>query len=184
MEIEVVRSRRKTLAVQVKNGQAVIRAPLRASDTEIRRFVEQYRGWIETRLAESRAREAEKQQVPKLTKAEISALKEEARRVIPQRAAYYARLIGTDYGKITIRCQKTRWGSCTAKGDLSFNCLLMLMPESVMDSIVVHELCHRKYMNHSARFYEQVRRVFPEYNACRKWLKEHDEMILARVPEA
>ena len=183
MEIQVIRSRRKTLSVQIKEGRAVVHAPLRASNAEISQFLQAHRNWIETRLAESQARERVKEQIPRLTKTEIKALKDKARRVIPERAAYYASLIGTDYGKISIRCQKTRWGSCSARGDLSFNCLLMLTPDGVIDSIVVHELCHRKYMNHSARFYAEVLRVFPEYRTYQRWLKEHGEMIMVMASE-
>ena len=86
-----------------------------------------------------------------------------ARRCIPERVRYYAPKVGVDYCSITIRCQKFRWGSCSGRGNLSFNCLLMLTPPEVIDSVVVHELCHRKEMNHSAAFYAHVLRVFPEY---------------------
>ena len=184
MEIEVIRSRRKTLSIQIKGGRAEVRAPLSATNEEISRFLNAHRGWVETHLAKSQAREREKQQVRKLTDAEIRTLKDQARRVIPERAAYYARQIGTTYGKISIRCQKTRWGSCSSKGNLSFNCLLMLTPAGVIDSIVVHELCHRKYMNHSQKFYAEVQRVMPEYRQHQKWLKEHGEMILAMAEDA
>ena len=96
--------------------------------------------------------------------------------VIPERVRHFAPLIGVDYGRITIRCQRTRWGSCSAKGNLSFNCLLMLLPNEVVDSVVVHELCHRKHMNHSPLFYAEIERVFPEYRKCSKWLKENGGM--------
>ena len=184
MEYTVIRSRRKTLAVQIKGGQAVVRAPLWATNLEIRFFLESHREWIEAHLAQSIAEERAKQQVPRLTAEEIKALKEKARQEIPPRVARYARLIGTGYGKISIRCQKTRWGSCNSRGDLSFNCLLMLTPDEVIDSIVVHELCHRKYMNHSPRFYAEVLRVCPDYRKHQKWLREHGGMILARASEA
>ena len=74
---------------------------------------------------------------------------------IPGRVKYYADIIGVTYGKITIRNQKTRWGSCSSKGNLNFNCLLMLMPPEVIDYVVVHELCHRKQMNHSKAFWRK-----------------------------
>ncbi len=113
-----------------------------------------------------------------LTDAERKELIIKAKAVIPQRVQYYAPIVGVDYGRITIRCQRTRWGSCSSKGNLNFNCLLMLMPEKVIDSVVVHELCHRKHMNHSAQFYAEVERVFPEYKKCRAWLKEHGGKII------
>jgi predicted metal-dependent hydrolase len=103
--------------------------------------------------------------------------------VIPERAAHYAALMGVTYGRITIRAQKTRWGSCSSKGNLSFNCLLMLAPPEVLDSVVVHELCHLRVMNHSERFYAEVLRVFPEYREKHGWLKDNGDMLLAMLDD-
>ena len=86
------------------------------------------------------------------------------------------------YGNITIRNQRTRWGSCSAKGNLNFNCLLCLAPPGVLDAVVVHELCHRLEMNHSKRFYEEVLRVYPDYYKDHGWLKEHGSELLGRLP--
>ena len=119
--------------------------------------------------------------MPPLGETELKALADQARRVIPQRVAYYAPLIGVTYGKISIRRQKTRWGSCNANGDLSFNCLLMLTPPQVLDSVVVHELCHRREMNHSNAFFAQILRVFPDYYKHHGWLKQNGELLLKRV---
>ncbi len=184
MEVEVIRSRRKTLSAQIREGRVVVRAPLRTTDAEIRQFLEKHRRWLEKHLAKAREMEESKATLRRLTPEDIRALKKQARKVIPERAAYYAPLIGVTYGRISIRCQKTRWGSCSAKGDLSFNCLLMLTPPGVVDSIVVHELCHRKVMNHSARFYAEVLKVLPEYRQHQKWLRENGEMILAMADKA
>lgn len=184
MDCEVIRSRRKTLSAQIKQGRLIVRAPLRATDAEIRQFLEKHRGWVEKHMRQSRAAEQAKAGQRKLTKAETEELKKRAQAVIPARVAYYAPRIGVTYGRITIRCQKTRWGSCSSKGNLNFNCLLMLAPAGVIDSIVVHELCHRKQMNHSAGFYAEVLKVLPDYREHQKWLKEHGEMILAMAEDA
>ena len=183
MEYEVIRSRRKTLSMRIRDGRIEIRAPLRTTDAEIRQFLEKHRQWLDKHIRQARELEQAKAGVRKLTKAEIEDLKKQARKVIPERAAYYAPLIGVTYNRIAIRCQKTRWGSCSSKGNLNFNCLLMLTPAGVIDSIVVHELCHRKHMNHSARFYAEIEKILPEYRQHQKWLKEHGEMILARAEE-
>ena len=184
MEVEVIRSRRKTLSAQIREGRVVVRAPLRTTDAEIRQFLEKHRRWLEKHLAKAREMEESKANLRRLPPEDIRTLKKQARKMIPERAAYYAPLIGVTYGRISIRCQKTRWGSCSAKGDLSFNCLLMLTPPGVVDSIVVHELCHRKVMNHSARFYAEVLKVLPEYRQHQKWLRENGEMILAMADKA
>ena len=183
IEYTVTRSRRKTLSARIKDGRVEVRAPLRTTDSEIRRFLEKHRDWVEKHLAKARALEEAKAAQPKLTQAEIARLKKQARQAIPERVAYWAPRIGVTYGQISIRCQKSRWGSCSSKGNLNFNCLLMLTPPEVIDSIVVHELCHRKHMNHSAKFYAEIQRVMPEYRQYQKWLKENGAMILARAEE-
>ena len=181
MEYEIIRSRRKTLSAQITGNRLVVRAPLRTTDGEIRQFLEKHRRWLEKHLAEAQALEEAKTGLRRLTPAEIARLAEQAKQVIPARAAYYAPLIGVDYGRITIRCQKTRWGSCSAKGNLNFNCLLMLVPRDVADSVIVHELCHRKYMNHSAAFYAEVLRVLPDYRTRDRWLKKNGPALMARL---
>ena len=93
--------------------------------------------------------------------------------MFPERVSYYAREIGVDYGRITIRQQKTRWGSCTSEGNLNFNWLLMLAPPEILDYVVVHELCHRKEMNHSAAFWREVEHILPDYRERKKWLKDN-----------
>lgn len=115
---------------------------------------------------------------PRKQTTEIDELMKQAKKVIPERVAFFAPLVGVVPGRIAIRCQKTRWGSCSAKGNLNFNCLLMLAPPEVMDSVVVHELCHLKQMNHSKKFYDEVLRVMPDYRTRQKWLKEHGAELL------
>ena len=183
MEYQLVRSRRKTIGIQVKDGNVIVRAPLRARQEEIDRFVEKSGAWIRKHLQEQeekRRREAA-HPVERMTREEVEALAQRAVKVIPERVAHYAPLVGVTYGRITIRNQRSRWGSCSAKGNLNFNCLLCLAPPEVLDSVVVHELCHRLEMNHSKRFYENVLRVFPDYYRQHAWLKEHGPELMRKM---
>ncbi|MCD7820365.1 MAG: M48 family metallopeptidase [Lachnospiraceae bacterium] len=181
MKYKVIRSNRKTLAIQVSADGVVVRAPYRMSDGAIRRYVEEKRDWLQASI--KKMEEAKKNQPPveTLSMEEIRELADQALRVIPERVKYYAPLVGVTYGRITIRNQKTRWGSCSSKGNLNFNCLLMLTPPEVIDSVVVHELCHRKEMNHSKAFYDEVRRVYPEYDKWNRWLKENGNALMRRM---
>ena len=99
----------------------------------------------------------------------------------PPRVRIFADQIGVRVGRTTIRNQKTRWGSCSAQGNLNFNCLLMLCPPEIRDYVIVHELCHRLEMNHSPRFWAAVEKVLPDYRQRRKWLKTEGQAILARM---
>ena len=183
MEYELIRSARRTLGAEIKNGRLIVRAPYLASKRDIERFLASQSGRIEKALAVSREAEERKAAVPKLTQAELRALAAEARRIIPERCAYFAPLVGVRYARITIRSQRTRWGSCSAKGSLSFNCLLMKAPPAVLDGVVVHELCHIKQPNHSAKFYAEVLRVLPDYKERQKWLRQNGELLMAMLPD-
>ena len=109
---------------------------------------------------------------------ELEALyREQARARISERAAWFARIMGVSYGRITIRAAKTRWGSCSAKGNLNFHWKLILMPEEVLDYVVVHELAHRKQMNHSPAFWAEVEKVLPDYRERRRWLKTWGQTV-------
>ena len=184
MDYRLIRSKRKTIGIQVKNGMVIVRAPMRTSLKEIDAFVESSRNWIDKHLCQQKERMVHEAENPvsKLTREELEALAQEAVRRIPGRVAYYAPKVGVTYGTITIRNQRTRWGSCSAKGNLNFNCLLCLAPPGVLDAVVVHELCHRLEMNHSKRFYEEVLRVYPDYYKDHGWLKEHGSELLGRLP--
>mgnify|MGYP002547163680 CR=1 FL=1 len=85
--------------------------------------------------------------------------------------------MGVSYGRVSIRDQRTRWGSCSGKGNLNFNWKLSLVPDEILDYVVVHELAHRKEMNHSQRFWAEVERILPDYKARRKWLKEFGSQV-------
>ncbi len=182
IEYQVIKSSRRTFALEIREGKLLVRAPRAATVRQIEDFVTKHEDWVRKHLEKSKTRAAELSDVKPLTREELQALADQAAAVIPERVRYYAPLAGVTYGRITIRNQKTKWGSCSAKGNLNFNCLLMLAPREVLDSVVVHELCHRIEMNHSARFYQEVRRVYPEYDKWNRWLKENGPAIMRRNP--
>ena len=170
----LIRSARKTLALQIHpDGSVIVRAPLKMPAKDIHAFVEEKSEWI--------AKHLPKIAVTPFTQEELRQLAEAAKQDLPRRVQYFAPLIGVTYGRITIRSQRSRWGSCSSKGNLNFNCLLMLCPEEVRDYVVVHELCHRIEMNHSPKFWAQVERGCPNYRVHRKWLKDHGGELIGRL---
>ena len=177
MEYTLIRSRRKTLSVEIKGGKVIVRAPERLAKARIDDFLESRRGWIEKKLEKS----AELAAAGPITDEELRALAESAKEYIPARVRYYAPRVGVSFGRITIRAQRTKWGSCSGKGNLNFNCLLMLAPEEVRDYVVVHELCHRDEMNHSRRFWAEVAKVVPDYKEKERWLKENGPLLQRRL---
>ncbi len=119
----------------------------------------------------------------RFTEEERKALVKKARPLFLERVSYYAPLMKVAPGRITVRTQKTRWGSCTQDGNLNFNALLLLAPQEVLDSVVVHELCHLKHMNHSKYFYFELKRFYPEYKQAQAWLKENGGNLIKMLPK-
>ena len=104
-----------------------------------------------------------------------SALSVRALERIRERLAHYQPMVGKPFGRVTIRDQKSRWGSCSQKHNLNFNWKLIMAPPEALDYVVIHELCHLHEFNHSPRFWQLVRNIMPEYEFWKKWLKEHTE---------
>ncbi|CBK83514.1 Predicted metal-dependent hydrolase [Coprococcus sp. ART55/1] len=177
-EYSVVRSRRKSICIEIDRDLNIkVRAPLRMTDSQIQSFVDSRQNWIRSHLEIMQKRISnmsdEKNPSTALTDADIKALSEQARIYIPSRVEHFAQIIGVTYGRITIRHQKTRWGSCSSSGNLNFNCALMNTTPKIIDYVVVHELCHRKQMNHSALFWAEVEKALPNYKELRSALKNY-----------
>lgn len=176
-DIKIIRSNRRTISLEItKEGTVQVRAPYGVLEAEIFQFVNSKQDWIEKHLQKIQEKIERTTSFEQLSYEQIQELAQQALKVLPKRTAYYAKIMGVNYGRITIRNQKTRWGSCSSKGNLNFNCMLMLMPPEIQDYVVVHELCHRKEMNHSAKFWAEVEKVLPDYKERRKWLKENGRL--------
>ena len=182
-EVTVIKSKRKTISIQVKPNEVIVRAPTRMKQNEIEKFVESKRNWIEKHLKSVSEKQKLLQTAEPYTEEEIRGFVAKAKEIIPPKVEFFADKIGVTYNKITIRCQRTRWGSCSSKGNLNFNCLLILLPDKIIDSVVVHELCHRKQMNHSAKFYSEIEKVFPDYKQCHDWLNKNSGKYMSRIPK-
>ena len=169
MEYNIVYSDRRTVSICVKDRIVTVRAPRSTSEKRIRELVLKNASWIEKQL--------EKQSTPRTKDVELSddqikELKKCAKVILKKKLEYYSKIMGLSYGRMTITSAKTRFGSCSSKGNIAFSWRLMLYPEEAIDYVVVHELAHLKEMNHSAAFYKIIEMVFPDYKARRALLKK------------
>ncbi|MCR4728263.1 MAG: M48 family metallopeptidase [Lachnospiraceae bacterium] len=182
LEYTFIKSRRKTVGISIKrDGTVVLRAPLFCTKKRAEQFLLEKMDWVlEARarvLSKSAASDAEP-----FTDTELKEIKKKARQTIPPMVERVAAEMGATYGRISIRAQRSRWGSCSGTGNLNFNCLLVLLPANVMRYVIVHELCHLKEMNHSKAFWAEVAKFQPTYKLDRKELKTEGEALIARIP--
>ena len=168
-EFEVIRSDRRTLALQVKDGRVIVRAPRRVSDRQIQRFVAEHEAWIASALEKQQARAAAH---PEPTEAERWAYIQKAKTLLPERVAYYSRIMGLYPTSLRITGAKTRFGSCSSAGHICFSWRLMQYPPEAIDYVVVHELAHLKHMNHSPAFHALVASVLPDHKERRALLRK------------
>jgi len=177
--VEIRRSRRaRRWTLTVPWGEPVrLTVPSLMTDREIEAVLELHREWIArergaqsprlgldpNRISEAEARRAARELVTMVLDEEAPAL-------------------GVAYRRVQIRDQRTRWGSCSPSGTLSFNWRLVLAPFEVLDYVVVHELCHLQVPDHSRRFWQLVGRQRPRWREQRDWLREYGAELLAFSP--
>ena len=228
MEYKLIRSRRRTVSLEIKNGELVVRAPHLAPRFLIEKFVREKQAWIEKTLEKSgKAQEEEKQfadgerylYLGEERTLEITSLgqrhrdlstslemtrevevksdkifvearneieiktrlrifyKTETALLVKKYFAKYAGEFEINSPKITYKFYKSKWGSCSAKNDFSFNALLSMAPEEVIEYVVIHELVHAQIKNHSRRYWLEVGRYDPSYKTHRRWLRENHHHI-------
>lgn len=184
MEYKLIKSRRKSISIKItETGEIIVHAPNFMTKREIEKFIVSKSDWIETTLKKVEKKQERLSEIDKLTEKEIRALKNAARKEITALCEEYSKIMGLSYNKIAIRTQKSRWGSCSRNKNLNFNALLMLAPESARRYVVVHELCHLKEMNHSARFWSLVEQYCPNWKKERRWLKQNGDLLIGRLPD-
>jgi predicted metal-dependent hydrolase len=179
MEVVVRESRRvRRWRIEIRaGGPPLVVVPRGTSRTEVARIVELRRGWIERQL---------QRRAPALGLDRIRLGAPEGRRQARARVTDVAEReavrLGVTYERIAIRDQRTRWGSCSTRGTLSFNWRLVLAPPAVLEYVVVHELCHLREPSHSPRFWALVEAARPGFETERAWLRRHGWELQAFVP--
>lgn len=162
MEYELIRSGRKTLALEItRDCRVLVRAPRRASRTAIEAFVSSHSAWIAVHL--ERQRQWAVSAPPEPTAAEIEALKARARTILPPKIDFWSRKMGVTPTGFKVTTAQKRYGSCSGRNSLCFSCYLMRYPEAAIDLVVVHELCHIRVKNHGPDFYALLERYLPDW---------------------
>jgi len=241
IDYQVLRSRRKTLSLQVKHGLVFVRAPYHVDEQLISSFILKKDAWLRAKITEQNqtvdfccdftqgsklflfgelvtldvifASSGEKSatfisesandqqeltiilskrlqhklisssQLAVVTKKQIEFyFKQQAQKLILPKVEYYSKQTQLVPTAIKIRQYRARWGSCNNRGELSFNYLLMMLPIYVIDYIVIHELCHLRYLNHSKDFWQLVAKYYPDYIEAKKWMKANQSALHWRSP--
>ena len=166
---EIIRSNRKTLGLQVKDGRVIVRAPRIVTAKQIERFVSEHEAWIENALTRQAAKRAAHPEPTAEERAEFIRL---AKEILPQRTAFWSARMGLTPTQIRITSARRRFGSCSSEGHICYSWRLMQYPPEAIDYVIVHELAHLKHMNHSPAFYALVAKYLPDHKARRALLRK------------
>ena len=170
MEYQLIRSRRKTLAIEItRDARLVVRAPLRCSQARIEQFLTEKQTWITLHLQKMQQR---RENHPEPTPEEEALLRKKARNLLPGLVNRYAVQMDVQPAGITITGARTRFGSCSPKNRLSFSFRLMDYPMEAIEYVVVHELAHILHKNHSAAFYAEIEKILPDWRTRNRLLKQ------------
>lgn len=168
---KVSRSTRTMKLAVYRDGRCVVTTPKYLSESSIIFFITKKADWIFSKIEYFKNNTKEKVNTHSLQ--EIDEYKKIAKEIIHEKLPLFAQYYGVIYKNVVIKNVTTRWGSCSSKGNLNFNYKIALLPEELVDYIVVHELCHLKEMNHSKNFWQLVEEKIPNYRDLRKQLKTY-----------
>lgn len=165
----LIRSDRKSISIRIgDNGDLTVRAPRRISRSDIDKAVYKHKEWIESHRTAVIERSIANSSISAIDEA---ALRLAAKKYLFERTQYFADLTGLHPLNVKIGGAKKRFGSCSSGGNISYSYLLMLYPPKAIDYVVLHEICHLKFMNHSENFYELVSRYMPDWKERKALLK-------------
>ncbi len=169
MQIDIQRSNRKTISLQVRKQKIIVKAPIFLWKKYILQFVEKNKNWIENKI--------KNQKKSLINPDKINEYKKQAKIFIPKRVAEIAKEFGFEYKAVKITSAKTRWGSCTSQKNLNFTFRLILTPPEIIDYVICHELAHLKHMNHSRQFWWEVSKMDKDYKQHDFWLKKNWDLF-------
>ena len=160
--------RARSLRLEIGASGLIVTKPWFVSAIFMEQFIKRQADWIFKNLAKQENTEV----FPKIDKPDLIVLKKRAAKLLITRLEFFNAEYGFKYKSISVRDQKTRWGSCSRQGALNFNYRLALLPERLLDYVAVHELCHLQEMNHSKNFWSLVAKTIPDHKERRKELEK------------
>lgn len=170
VRVEIIRTSRRSLGLQVRaDGTVCARVPIQVTDQSVCEFIRGHEEWIikKRKMVLTKDYRPDLIYLPEVTE---ESDRERIRTFIEEKVMFYASVMDVTYERITMRNQKGRWGSCSSDGNLNFNCRLLFMPDRIVDYVVIHELAHRRFMNHSKAFWKEVEKYMPDYKEQKKLL--------------
>ena len=168
------RAKRLRLAVYA-DAQVVVTVPKGVSKALVEKFITQKSEWIEDKVAYFS--QFKNKQITKTSEADFVKYKNEALKLATERVEHFNASYGFSYKQINVKNQKTRWGSCSTRGNLNFNYKIIFLPETVRDYVIVHELCHLKEFNHSRKFWNLISKTIPELSEIKNSLREWEMTV-------
>ncbi len=175
MEYELIRSKRKTMSIEVRNGgKIIVRTPLRANEKTIKAFIEKNSEWLKKAVEKSIIRQQLASEY-EIKDEDIPFYKAKAREYLPERTRYWSQITGLIPSYIHITSAKKRFGSCNGKNGICFSYRLMAYDEKVIDYVILHELAHIKHKDHSKAFYSLIYQFMPDYKSRENILKHKGE---------
>jgi len=176
IEFTIVRTKRKTIGIVIgSDGSVEVRAPRWVLVYEIKKFVREKSAWIVKTKKRMEIKRAGRVAYDwdKIKEENLYWIKGRGRRMLESKVNFWAQRIGVSYNRIAIKDMKTRWGSCSEKGNLNFCWKIFILPEMLADYLIVHELVHLIHMNHSKDFWNVVAEYLPSYKELRKLLASY-----------
>lgn len=157
------------------DSRVILTLPLGFKESAAEKFVKQKFSWIVKSLAYFK-RFKNRSVAIKPVRGDYLKFRSAALSLARNKVSHWNAFYGFSYNRINIKNQKTRWGSCSKKGNLNFNYKIVHLPEKLVDYLVIHELCHLKEFNHSGDFWQLVARAIPDYKSLRRQLKNFGAM--------
>lgn len=165
------RAKRMRLAVYC-DGSVVVTTPFGVNQNIVEKFIADKKQWLSDKI--NFFKSVDSKSIRTFSEKDYSDNKDEAFKLVHDRIGAFNRKLKFSYNAISIKNQKTRWGSCSRNGNLHFNYKIIFLPKKQQDYIIAHELCHLKEFNHSKKFWSLVEKVMPDYLEIKNELRNHE----------